>query len=314
MRPVGSASNVDSEEHAAVRAWVSLSGSRPAPETVETLKERKGRPAGVYRFRGIDSRGSSVVAKRCALRDAEHERTVYEKILPQCPLTTVHYYGFVADPTNSVGWLFLEDAGDTWYSPTLQPHRALAAKWLGVLHTHGREAAASFALPDRGLAWYRTRVRSAIGLLEQALQRGALSGPDASRLARLATWCAATEARWPEVAGFCEDMPSTLVHADFVGENVRVRDEGTGLALLPFDWGTAGWGVPARDLVGIDLAGYSSTVRSRWPAVAEKDLRRLARVGRLFRKIAAVHRACMSLPYAPVQKVLSDMRFLLVRA
>jgi hypothetical protein len=151
-------------------------------------------------------------------------------------------------------------------------------------------------------------------LLDQALDRGTLSRPDASRLARLAAWCATTEARWPDVAVFCEGMPSTLVHADFVGENVRVRDESGGLVLIPFDWGTAGWGVPARDLVGIDITCYYSTVRHRWPGVGEKDLRRLARVGRLFRKIAAVHRACMSLPYAPVQKVLSDLRFLLVRA
>jgi len=43
-------------------------------------------------------------------------------------------------------------------------------------------------------------------------------------------------------------------------------------------------------------------------------LRDEASVGKLFRMIAAIHRACMSLPYAPVQKVLSDMRFLAVRA
>ena len=122
-----------------------------------------------------------------------------------------------------------------------------------------------------------------------------------------------TEARWSRIVASCERMPSTLVHADFVGENVRVRDDGHGLMLLPFDWGTSGWGIPARDLVGLDIGDYHAAVRERWPDVSVADLQRLARVGRLFRRIAAIHRACVSLPYRPVDKVISDMRYLAVR-
>src|SRR5262249_53426235 len=137
---------------------------------------------------------------------------------------------------------------------------------------------------------------------------------DAAALERLSAWCEALERRWSEVTAPCENMPSTLVHADFVAENIRVRGGERDQVLLPFDWGISGWGPPARDLVAIDLAVYGSTIREHWPALSDADLRRLAAVGKVFRMIAAIHRACMSLPYAPVQKVLGDVRFLAVRA
>jgi hypothetical protein len=309
-----SSSYVAPADHAAVSAWTALPGLRSVPAAVETLRERKNGLDRAYRLAGVGERGSAVVAKRCALPDAERERGVYEQILPCLPVATVRYYGFVADAANSVGWLFLEDAGDTRYSPRIPSHRELAARWLGVLHTRGAGVARAAALPDRGVVWYRARVEAAISLLEHALARGTIDEAGAKPLARLLKWCETTEARWPDIAGACDAMPSTLVHADFVGENVRVRPHGSALTLLPFDWGTSGWGVPARDLVGIDISRYYATVRDRWPTIEEKDVQRVAQIGRLFRKIAAVHRACMSLPYAPVEKVLSDMRFLLVRA
>ena len=312
-RAAGSPSDAGTQGHPAARAWHALGHSCAGLHAIETLKERKRGPTGVYRLSAVGPQSSSVIAKRCALDDAEHERTLYENILPRLPLSSVRYYGFVGDAANSVGWLFLEDAGDTWYSPKLPHHRELAAKWLAVLHTHGRAAAPS-GLPDRGEEWYRTRLQSAAGLLARALGSDEIDRHDASRLTRLAAWCATTAARWGDVVACCEPVPSTLVHADFVGENVRVRDDGAGLALLPFDWGTSGWGVPARDLVGVDIEAYYAGVREGWPAMRERDLRRLARVGRLFRKIAAVHRASMSLTYAPVDKVFNDLRFLLVRA
>ena len=37
-------------------------------------------------------------------------------------------------------------------------------------------------------------------------------------------------------------MPFTVVHGDFTEKNIRVRTTGTGIAILPFDWGNAGWG------------------------------------------------------------------------
>lgn len=134
------------------------------------------------------------------------------------------------------------------------------------------------------------------------------------RLERILRWCVVTDARWSRIEAACGRIPSTLVHADFVGENVRVRGAEDRLILLPFDWGTSGTGVPARDLVDIEIPVYLAAIRERWPAVTAIDIEIVGRIGRVFRRIAAVHRACLSLPYWPVEKVISDIRFLAVRA
>ena len=44
-------------------------------------------------------------------------------------------------------------------------------------------------------------------------------------------------------------MPRTFIHGDFAPKNMRVRAGPGGSTLLCFDWGSAGWGVPAADLV-----------------------------------------------------------------
>ena len=39
------------------------------------------------------------------------------------------------------------------------------------------------------------------------------------------------EARWSQVESFCDRMPGTLVHGDFVGKNMNIRTSPDGLAL-----------------------------------------------------------------------------------
>ncbi len=102
-------------------------------------------------------------------------------------------------------------------------------------------------------------------------------------------------------------MPATLVHGDFARQNVRVRHGQAGLVLLPFDWGTAGWGVPAADLAGsatfasqfpgarhilagcADIVAYRSAIGDMWPLLDVESLQRLANVGSIFRVLAAIN-------------------------
>ena len=103
----------------------------------------------------------------------------------------------------------------------------------------------------------------------------------------------------------CDGAPSTLVHADFVAENVRVRGGPNRVSLLPFDWGTAGWGMPVRDLVGLDVDAYHSEIQITWPSLDINAIRHLAKLGEICRLIAAVHHASKGLPYVPVEKAMS---------
>jgi len=58
--------------------------------------------------------------------------------------------------------------------------------------------------------------------------------------------------------------------------------------VLPMDWEHAGLGVPAADLTRIDPIAYRSAVQERWPQVGSATLLRLADVGRIFLRLAAI--------------------------
>ena len=87
-------------------------------------------------------------------------------------------------------------------------------------------------------------------------------------------------------------MPSTLVHGDFTGKNIRLQTDRQGLTVLAFDWEWAGWGTPVADLAqtqpGADIYAYWESVQAEWPAVELETLERLAAVGTIFRLLAAI--------------------------
>src|SRR5207248_7530745 len=100
--------------------------------------------------------------------------------------------------------------------------------------------------------------------------------------------CDLLEACWNQVETCCEGIPSTLVHGDFRPKNVHVRRDHDGSALLPMDWETAGWGVPAPDLARVDLGAYWTVVRECWPTVDRQALEQLAHLGNVLRWLAAL--------------------------
>ena len=117
---------------------------------------------------------------------------------------------------------------------------------------------------------------------------------------------------------FCEGIPQTLVHGDFVGKNVTIRSGQDGKTLLPFDWENAGWGVPAVDLAQAalprtsflanpELATYLSLVRGRWPGLDLATIEGLANYGRIFRCLAALHWEAQSLAHQWVEWPLKNM-------
>jgi hypothetical protein len=296
----------DLADHPAVRAWEKLRPGQARPESVATLGDKK---SVIYRLAGVDRGGSAVIAKHCQKATALIERAVYEEILPHLPLTTLHYYGFVEDGPSS--WLFLEDAGREKFSPLSEGHRALAAQWLGHMHTSAARVAAAARLPDRGPGHYLEQLRSARQII---LRNPALPGAGRAVLRAVVSQGDALELRWDEVEKSCAGLPATLVHGDFRRKNLCVRTGQAGTALFAVDWEMAGWGVPAADLAPsrgvvaqVNLPVYWSIVREHWPGLDVRALERLANVGTIFRRLAAVHWACWAAARWPA-KVIDSMR------
>jgi hypothetical protein len=304
--------------HPAVKAWSQLLPGRVEPERIEILRERKG--SAIYRLEGVGPAGSAVIAKRCCQADAMLEQTIYEEVLPCLPITFIRYYGCVGEPDSAFGWLFLEDAGKQKYSPYLEEHRALAAQWLGRLHTSAAHVAAADRLPDRGPGHYLAHLHSGRDKLLRGITNPEIKAGDLVVLENILAQFEILESCWSQVERFCEGLPRTIVHGDFTGKNLRVRAGPAGIAFLPFDWEMAGWGVPAADLAqsaqlrtggfsaNPDIVTYWSVVRDHWPSLDLPTIQRLANCGKAFRCLAAVNWKAQRLAYEEAEWVVREMR------
>ena len=298
----------DLVEHPAVRAWSELRPARVVPEAIEILKSRN--ESKVYWLSGVGPRGSNVVAKWCPRANGWAERTIYQEVLPHLPFVALRYYGLLEDQDAPFCWVFIEDAAGVPYSPETEAHRVRAAEWLGVMHTSAPEAIAKRGLPDRGPDRYLGCLRSARERIRRNLGNPALNHDDRTVLNSIVCQCGVLEQCWRRVEECCARMPRTFVHGDFNGSNLHLRTTAAGIALLPFDWECAGWGVLAVDLVlaGLDLPTYRSAVRRFWPSLDLEAFQRFAVIGRIFRLLGFVEWESKGLACKWLHKPMKHMR------
>ena len=310
---------IESPAHPALAAWGRLRGTdagRPAP--VQRLqKKRKG---VVYRLVGVGADGADVVAKWSTHERIEREALVYERVLPGLPVSGVAYHGTLADPDAGGSWLFIGHAGGEDYGHDRAEHRALAARWLAALHTLAGRTAPVAGLADRGPSYYLGELCAARDEILRNLGNPALTADDVTVLRAIVRMSEAVASRWDAVESVCALTPPTVVHADFAPKNIRVDGSGTGLTLLPFDWGSAGWGPPAGDLAQVDLAPstcwagpelpvYLAAVASAWPGLSLDDLRGLAVAGKVFRTMTCVNLDAPGLGSDWPEGSMRDMRY-----
>src|SRR5437667_217339 len=238
--------------------------------------------------------------ERCPKAVALVERAIYEEILPHAAVSSLHHYGFIEEPDSEYSWLFMEEATGADYSNLLPEHRALAARWLGLLHSSAAGAAATARLPDGSPGRYLDLLRATRELIHQPLDNPVLSPDDVVFIEEIRARLDDLAAHWSRVDAICSRMPQTLVHGDFSGKNMRLRSADGDTAVVVFDWEHAGWGVPAVDLAQLtvpshrlsanpDISTYWSTVRERWPDVGLEAWRQLAYCGTVCRTLSALY-------------------------
>ncbi|HET6202117.1 MAG TPA: aminoglycoside phosphotransferase family protein [Planctomycetota bacterium] len=281
----------DLGDHPAVRAWKRLFPAGADPESVHVLRER--RKSAIYRLTGVGVGGTTVIAKRSRATRSEIERTVYEEALPRLPVTAPRYYGSVADANGGeFHWLLLEDVGTEKYKMWSEEHRALAGRWLGRMHASATRLAGatplSERLPEGGPGRYLKHLWSGRDNILANRVNPALEAEEVAVLEAILQLHDRLESDWARVEESCEGLPPTLVHNDFRPKNAYVRGGPGGLQLFPIDWETAGWGHRAADLARVDLAAYESALREGSPDLDTSAVPRMARVGQVFRFLAAI--------------------------
>jgi ATP-binding cassette subfamily B protein len=307
--------------HPAAKAWSQIGGKLSQIRSVAPVERRREsavnlRKSPVYRLESAGERGANVIAKKCTRKDGQIERTIYELVLPNLPVPYPRFLGIADDPDDAFCWLFLEDAGNQAYSPLHSEHRIIAGRWLGALHASTASLPSGVPLPDRGPPYYLGHLRLARDAIRRNLENPALDKGQRCDLQRIISQCDFVESEWWRVDEFCEDMPRTLVHGDFVGKNVRLRSGPSSLEMLPFDWEHAGRGVPAVDLAQArspsstflanpDLAEYWTT--TQWADVGYESVLRLATYGTVFRCLAALNWESYRLAYEWVEWPVKNM-------
>jgi hypothetical protein len=268
------------------------------PSAIIPLKPQKSdRKSGTYRLEGVDL---PVVAKRCSRANAHIERTIYQQVLPATGLPTLAVFACVDDATDpKCCWLFVEDAGP---ANVTERDRALVASWLARLHRSSPALTDTISLPERGPAHYLEQLRSARRNLQQGIETGDLTVAECATLEQLLPLLNQIEERWKAICVACNIVPRTLVHGDLARKNCRLRGACEVPSVVMLDWETAGWGPPAADLADwarppkktpdgwggtVPLDVYALAVADAWPAVTWRDLQEQARIGTMFRLIAA---------------------------
>jgi hypothetical protein len=296
-----SAAPAEWADHPAVLAWATLHDDNRIPDAIEVLKSSKKMSA--YRLYGLGPRGECVIVKHAMSGILEFERLIYEEVLPALPLPSLHCYGFLEEGLKA--WLFLEDAEHGSIDATAGGQWTDVARWLGELHGSAANILAGAGLPDRGPSHYLEHLRASQALIGRNLDHPAFSHEDRMLAERLLLDLAAIEARWPSLDQICQESWNTLVHGDLMPKNLRLRVHDGKVVVLPFDWETAGWGVPAADLAGFaghsegpEVNAYLSALTPSWPQMDVATVQRLARVGYVFRLLASIYWAARGLNYA----------------
>jgi aminoglycoside phosphotransferase (APT) family kinase protein len=174
---------------------------------------------------------------------------MYRDVLPGLALGTPRLYGYRWEPGRGELWLFIEDVG-----PHRLAHRGelalfeRAAAWLGRFHsaTTGAPSDERLLRHDRAHFWSRGRD------LEACLKRIAVS--DRPLVERAL-------ARHDSLVQLVDGLPHGMIHGEFFGKNVLLRNDQSNHAVAVIDWETAATGPRYVDLASISAGRWTPSQR-----------------------------------------------------
>jgi thiamine kinase-like enzyme len=303
----------DLQEHPAYQAWSELHPKSAKPERIEILKGKTPRHNQkfkriVCRLVGVGFGGASVIGKRCRPSNAETENTIYKEILPDLPIPFLNYYGMVKETMGEYYWLFIENAGEEAYFDTLDEHRLLSAQWLARLHTSAIQSENQPHLPRKGTKHYLELLQVNRESILNNISIHRIQDEDLEPFEAVLTNFDFLEEHWDQVEELCRGLPRTLVHGDFVPKNLRILNTNDKMKFVPFDWGEAGWGSPATDIMHVDEGAYWSNVRGSWSWLSLEDIKRSTKVGYIFCNIDSISWELVGFEHKFFRKIISNMR------
>lgn len=183
--------------------------------------------------------GTSGVPKDDAGRRRDRERAVYRELLVDAELGTPHYYASLWDEPRGRFWLLLEFVRGSELRSCELEYWIMAAAWLGRMHGHFAQLAATLRECDflgrHDADYFRGKGERAARELRR------LSRPFAARFERVMD-------RYERAVAIMARQRPTLVHGHFRPCNVLVTADAAPARICPVDWEQAAVGSGLYDL------------------------------------------------------------------
>lgn len=289
------------DDHPAIAAWTLVRGSAHDATEVVTLKDL-GYPKkkSLYRLVGAGPDGSDVVAKRQRRRKAAIEVAVYEHVLPHVPGRSAAYYGLLMEENTRFWWLFFEHVSAEPFLRERDDHRVLVDEWLAHLHMAAAGLSKPENVPSKGVEYYLELLLFGKRRITELLAAKELGDAEREALTDAFAQLELVEQRWSDIAELCAGFPETLIHGDFLEKNLAIGSNGE---LVPFDWASAGWGVPGADLLQVDADRYCELVSGRWPEISVEACEGAATAGLFYWHVRSIRAAVADIPGPRWQKL-----------
>lgn len=276
------------EQNPALQAWYTIAGSAAVPAAIDCFIGEHDR-SRLYRFREIRGWPHAVIAKAAAPESLWKEHHIYTRVLPRLPLDRLTCYGISGTDESGTCWLFLEEATGLSYEENNPLHTDLVSAWLGTYHAATSTQGGDFPFPRLHFNGYRDTLHGAHGRLRPFRKDPALTTALDQLLGRLEGHLEVLDAGWEQIAPCASVVPECLAHLDFVKKNVKIDFSGIHPRVQVMDWGSSRYGIPVKDMAGLNMGVYRSATASYGLDLTASELDAAAQVGAIVKYILYLH-------------------------
>jgi aminoglycoside phosphotransferase (APT) family kinase protein len=94
---------------------------------------------------------------------------------------------------------------------------------------------------------------------------------------------------WKDIKQKLAILPSCVAHLDFVKKNIRIDFTGSKPEVQVMDWGSSRYGLPVRDMAGLDMLAYQDAGHRMGMKLTREELNWGEQAGRLVKTVLYLH-------------------------
>lgn len=279
-------------------AWSHLKGVKTQAASVSLLKPKgwnKARPLWTFKIDHLPNINGSVIAIKTQMERLVWEAHLYSTLLPRLQIEAPYCYGISEEPSQGLGWLFIECVDTSAFDKKNSVHQTALASWLGKLHhatamLNGRDFRGN-PMPQINSGFFEMILKEALQLFAKFNDANLpLHSRKGENMFFIEAKLSLIQRHWHAIEKILLESPVCLIHYDLKTANIGLCPNSAAPIVKPFDWEYSGWGPIACDLgaTGVyemDISSYICQIQARWPKISEDEIVMYGKLGCLLRAI-----------------------------